>query len=66
MRHWRVPVVAALAAIVVGCLAWRGNPASDDIGRVVPDLKGVDLEGRTLRLSDYRGKVVLLDFWMHT
>lgn len=28
-----------------------------------PELKLKDLQGRTLRLSDYRGKVVLLNFW---
>jgi peroxiredoxin len=29
-----------------------------------PDFAFRDLEGKTHRLSDYRGKVVLLDFWM--
>lgn len=28
-----------------------------------PDLRLKDLKGRSLRLSDYRGKVVLLNFW---
>ena len=28
-----------------------------------PDLKLKDIEGRILRLSDYKGKVVLLNFW---
>jgi thiol-disulfide isomerase/thioredoxin len=33
------------------------------IGKVAPDLEGVDLDGRPMKLSDFRGKVVLLDFW---
>ena len=33
------------------------------VGRPVPDINGVDLDGRPLRLSDYRGRVVLLNFW---
>jgi hypothetical protein len=33
------------------------------VGMVAPDFAGKDAEGRTLRLSDFRGKVVLLDFW---
>ena len=28
-----------------------------------PELKLKDLNGRTVRLSDYRGKVVLINFW---
>jgi peroxiredoxin len=28
-----------------------------------PDFSLPDLSGQTLRLSDYRGKVILLDFW---
>ena len=31
--------------------------------REAPSLTLKDLQGRTLRLSDYRGKVVLLNFW---
>ncbi|MCI0639112.1 MAG: TlpA family protein disulfide reductase [Gemmataceae bacterium] len=32
-------------------------------GKVAPEIDGVDLEGRRMKLSDYRGKVVLIDFW---
>jgi hypothetical protein len=33
------------------------------IGKMAPDIEGPDIDGRKLRLSDYRGKVVVLDFW---
>lgn len=33
------------------------------VGTVAPDIEGVDIDGVTFKLSDYRGKVVLLDFW---
>jgi hypothetical protein len=33
------------------------------IGKVAPDIEGEDIDGKSLKLSDYRGKVVLLDFW---
>ncbi|HET6880773.1 MAG TPA: hypothetical protein VFI31_11500 [Pirellulales bacterium] len=35
------------------------------VGLPVPDLAGEDLEGQEFKLSDYRGKVVFLDFWAH-
>ena len=36
-----------------------------ELGRVAPEITGNDLEGKPLRLSDYRGKVVALLFWGH-
>jgi len=35
------------------------------IGKVAPDIEGEDQDGRPFKLSDYRGKVVLLDFWSY-
>ncbi|HKA08487.1 MAG TPA: TlpA disulfide reductase family protein, partial [Gemmataceae bacterium] len=33
------------------------------VGNPVPDIEGTDLEGKKVKLSSYRGKVVLFDFW---
>jgi hypothetical protein len=33
------------------------------IGKVAPDIDGEDQDGKRFKLSDYRGKVVLLYFW---
>ena len=33
------------------------------IGKVAPDIKGEDVEGVEFSLADYRGKVVVIDFW---
>lgn len=35
------------------------------IGMIAPDVEGADLDGVSFKLSDYRGKVVVLDFWGH-
>jgi hypothetical protein len=35
------------------------------VGREAPDIEGEDQDGRRFKLSDYRGKVVLLDFWSY-
>lgn len=37
--------------------------AGPQIGQVAPEIVAEDLDGQTFKLSDYRGKVVLLDFW---
>ncbi len=33
------------------------------IGKPAPDIEGPDVEGKVFKLSDYRGSVVLIDFW---
>jgi len=33
------------------------------IGKTAPDIEGDDLDGKKFKLSEYRGKVVVLDFW---
>ena len=33
------------------------------VGKEVPEIEGKDQDGKEFKLSDYRGKVVLLDFW---
>ncbi len=35
------------------------------VGKVAPEINGVDVEGKAMTLSEYRGKVVLLDFGGH-
>jgi hypothetical protein len=32
-------------------------------GEVIPDIEGVDTDGTRFKISDYRGKVVMIDFW---
>lgn len=33
------------------------------VGSIAPEIEGADFDGVEFRLSDYRGKVVMLDFW---
>ena len=34
-----------------------------NVGQPAPDISGEDIDGVAFKLSDYRGKVVFLDFW---
>ena len=34
-----------------------------EVGQLAPEIEGTDIDGNEFKLSDYRGKVVLLDFW---
>ena len=33
------------------------------VGRIAPDFETQDVDGAPFKLSDYRGKVVVIDFW---
>jgi len=35
------------------------------VGKTVPEIEGEDIDGKKFKLSDFRGKVVLVDFWGH-
>ncbi|HEY2511105.1 MAG TPA: TlpA disulfide reductase family protein, partial [Polyangiaceae bacterium] len=67
-RVTRAAAIAALAAGVCACGGGQPNAATavatrEAAGTVAPDFTGRDVAGKTFRLSDQHGKVVLLDFW---
>jgi len=61
-------VLLAVGALIVGLYSYRharGTPGSANFQqhREAPDFTLPLVEGGQLRLSSYRGKIVLLDFW---
>jgi hypothetical protein len=54
---------------------WPGSPQAERaagklfrhenlvVGKPVPDFETLDVDGNAFKLSDYRGKVTVLDFW---
>lgn len=73
LRSWnRLAVVACIAAVAFGGTVCRGgepalvkpyDPARLAIGEVAPDIEALDLFDVPFKLSDYRGKIVVIDFW---
>jgi peroxiredoxin len=67
MRKTVLIVVAVLLAVGIYEVGRRGSTHSKPGFRVVhsvaPELSLQDLNGQPLELANYRGKVVLLDFW---
>ena len=57
---WRLVLVAALAAAPFVHGAPRAHTLDNQLA---PDFTLTDLDGRPLKLSSFRGKVVLLNFW---
>ena len=41
----------------------KADPMSEAVGKIVSDFSATDLDGKPISLQQYRGKVVLLDFW---
>ncbi|MFL5342690.1 MAG: hypothetical protein ACJ8F7_21365 [Gemmataceae bacterium] len=39
------------------------EPAEVQVGHAAMEIEAEDIDGKKFKLSDYRGKVVLLDFW---
>jgi cytochrome c biogenesis protein CcmG, thiol:disulfide interchange protein DsbE len=56
----------ALLILLVGAflfaVLWSGS-AAPIIGQTAPDFRLPDLNGNPVQLSDYRGQVVVLNFW---
>jgi thiol-disulfide isomerase/thioredoxin len=62
---WMVGPASAreVQAACTGMQPTWANPAFKRLPAPAPDFTLEDLDGKTVKLSDYRGKVVLVNFW---
>jgi len=56
-------IIWLFALSLTAPVALAADHAEIDLGRLAPDFSFVDIDGAEGALSDYRGKVVLLEFW---
>lgn len=60
----RLSRMSVLVVVVVLVAAWGGlAAANEEEGILVPDFSLVSSAGEVVRLSDFRGQVVVLNFW---
>jgi cytochrome oxidase Cu insertion factor (SCO1/SenC/PrrC family) len=72
MKRWVRWVLAGAVSMVVVVilgvtgLVWYASSQMAlkvDVGDPAPDISMVNLDGESVSLADYRGQVVLVDFW---
>jgi peroxiredoxin len=61
-REPNAPVTPALKSIIAAASGW-GPILSNFYGKQMPDFTVKDITGKTQKLSDYRGKEVMVVFW---
>jgi len=75
-NRWWLGLLASILVIVSLTYAFLSQDTKNDSDKtkqetpprqqkypLAPDFELVDLEGNSIRLSDYRGKLVIIDFW---
>ncbi len=63
IRHWQRLLALALVLGVLITACSYGQSSLPKVGQPAPDLELAMLDGSRANLSDFRGKVVLLNFW---
>ncbi|HEY5974688.1 MAG TPA: TlpA disulfide reductase family protein [Geobacteraceae bacterium] len=66
MNRWLGVALVLMVCIVCGCSKKSeqgGGPAKAAEGATAPDFSARDLAGKEVRLTELRGKVVLVNFW---
>src|SRR5436309_2674393 len=65
LRPLIIVLFGLVAVVVLVRVMWQEPqpPEGRRVGDVCPEVAGTDIDGEPVRLSDYKGKVVLVSFW---
>jgi peroxiredoxin len=63
MKRMRIALLGALLVVVPGIFAGSSFASSGLAGQEAPDFALKSASGSNLRLSEYRGDVVMINFW---
>ena len=68
-RKWAAACLASIAMALLATVSWAngtettGQIQAGSLGKTAPDFTLTNLSGKTVQLSDFKGKIVLVDFW---
>jgi peroxiredoxin len=48
-------------SVLLAAMAFTAAAAAVEIGKPAPDFTGTDINGKTIKLSDYKGKIVVIE-----
>jgi thiol-disulfide isomerase/thioredoxin len=58
-----IGIVLAFSLIFFGCMRGQQTGPGSEVNNPAPEFSLTDLNGKTVNLSQYKGKVIILDFW---
>lgn len=62
-KHKDLPYKHTTYGAIADAALHAHAPAELAVGKPMPEIVGTDVDGKPLKLSDHRGKVVVIDFW---
>jgi len=63
MKYFNIVIFLILGALVYGIYFFMYRKTDLMIGDKAPDIRSTTIDGKMINLSQFQGKLVLLDFW---